>query len=169
MFSLPRFFCGCCLLARLTTPGSIVLVLGCCFSMCWTAATTIMTAIHSYDDGDANSCSALIRPFHGCNAIQDTAASSSRDVCAKQTTRLSTQIARNLVDGCYRWGLVNSFCVYGLRRSMHGEMLRRMAEGDRDRRKVEEVKEAEAKVRPRSSTDVVVDVVAVLLKKWTVV
>lgn len=30
---------------------------------------------------------------------------------------------------------------------MHGEMLRRMAEGDRDRRKVEEVKEAEAKVR----------------------
>ncbi|CAN0216919.1 unnamed protein product, partial [Hapterophycus canaliculatus] len=37
--------------------------------------------------------------------------------------------------------------------SMHGEMLRRMAEGDRDRRKVEEVKEAEAKARAEDDED----------------
>ncbi|CAM9654179.1 unnamed protein product [Pylaiella littoralis] len=37
--------------------------------------------------------------------------------------------------------------------SMHGEMLRRMAEGDRDRRKVEEVKEAEAKARAEDEED----------------
>lgn len=36
-------------------------------------------------------------------------------------------------------------CYYGCR-SMHGEMLRRMAEGERDRRKVEQVKKAAAKV-----------------------
>ncbi|CAM9937686.1 unnamed protein product [Ectocarpus sp. 12 AP-2014] len=37
--------------------------------------------------------------------------------------------------------------------SMHGEMLRRMAEGDRDRRKVEQVKEAEAKARAEDEED----------------
>ncbi|CAN0502078.1 unnamed protein product, partial [Ectocarpus sp. 8 AP-2014] len=36
---------------------------------------------------------------------------------------------------------------------MHGEMLRRMAEGDRDRRKVEQVKEAEAKARAEDEED----------------
>eukprot|EP00752_Nemacystus_decipiens_P008210 g7342.t1 len=37
--------------------------------------------------------------------------------------------------------------------SMHGEMLRRMAEGDRDRRKVEEIKAAEAKARAEDEED----------------
>ncbi len=40
--------------------------------------------------------------------------------------------------------------VVNIDSSMHGEMLRRMAEGDRDRRREKEVKEAEAKVRPSS-------------------
>ncbi|CAN0191115.1 unnamed protein product [Ectocarpus sp. 12 AP-2014] len=46
------------------------------------------------------------------------------------------------------------FCVMPPEwKSMHGEMLRRMAEGDRDRRKVEQVKEAEAKARAEDEED----------------